>query len=263
MKFTNACKAMSMTLGLSLGLVNCGVESGSDIKVANGTVIPETSYPSVVLLYDQAGSICTGTFITDEIVLTAAHCTMSGKVDSQGNVDLTLGIIEIEDAEENKAKLVAKSTRIVRNPLWDRNGRNVNRYDLGVVYFPEGTARAVSRITDYPARQGDDFTIVGYGLNQTLDMNDGSSAGVKRVGYNSVSSVSGGFIQFYGQTKTTSGDGSNASSGSGDSGGPLFIDGEIAGVTSGGGNSWGQARSLYVDVHSSTSRDFLEQFINY
>ncbi|SMF28436.1 trypsin-like serine protease [Pseudobacteriovorax antillogorgiicola] len=257
-------KVFSLSLGLGLGLSNCGTDTSSDVKVANGIEIPETTFPSVVLLYDQAGSICTGTFITEEIVLTAAHCSMSGDVNTRtGEVDLTLGIIEIEDAAEGKAKLVAQSTKIYRNPLWDSNGRNVNRYDLGVVYFPKGTARAVSDLTAGSARSGDEFTIVGYGLNQTNDLQDGSSAGIKRIGYNTVSSVSGGFIQFTGQTETTNGDGSDASSSSGDSGGPLFIDGELAGVTSGGGNSFGRARSLYIDIHSSTSKDFLGQFVNY
>ena len=263
MNLKKTLKLLTATFGLGLALTNCGTEQGSDIKIANGTVIPETSYPSVVLLYDQAGSICTGTFVTEEIVITAAHCTMSGDVDAKGQVDLTLGIIEVEDMAAGKATLIAKSTKIYRNPEWDRNGRNVNRYDLGLVYFPKGTARAVSKISQSAAQSGDDFTIVGYGLNQTNDLSDGSSSGVKRVGYNKISGVSGGFLQFTGVTKTSSGDGSEASSSSGDSGGPLFVDGELAGVTSGGGNSWGRARSLYVDLHSSTSRDFLSNFLSY
>lgn len=263
MSLLRTVKTLSVALGLGLALSNCGTEATTDIKVANGTVIPETSFPSVVLLYDQKGSICTGTFVTEEIVLTAAHCTMSGDVDAEGNVDLTLGIIEVEDMSAGKAKLVAKSTKIVRNTAWDKAGRAVNRYDLGLVYFPAGTAKALSKISSSPARRGDDFTIVGYGLNQTNDLSDGSSAGTKRAGDNTVSSVSGGFIQFYGATKTSTGDGSNASSSSGDSGGPLFIDGDIAGVTSGGGNSFGRARSMYIDLHSSTSREFLGKYLDY
>lgn len=264
MRLLKTLKYLSLAGLVTAGFTGCGVEGdSSEIKVANGTVIPETSYPSVVLLYDEAGSICTGTFVTEEIVLTAAHCTMNGTVDSEGKVDRTLALIEFEDQENRKAKLVAKSTKIVRNIQWDKAGRNVNRYDLGLVYFPKGTAKEVSTIAGSAARSGDEFTIVGYGLNQTNDLKDGSSAGVKRVGYNKVSNMSGGFIQFFGATKTSTGDGTNASSSSGDSGGPLFIDGEVAGVTSGGGNSFGKARSLYIDLHSSTSREFLDKYLDY
>lgn len=253
---------------LSLGLFACGGEPaldvGSTVKVTNGQEIPLSEYPSVVLLYDsEAGSICTGTFVTETMVITAAHCTMGGKVDANGNVDLTLYIIEIQDAAEKKAEIIGTSTKVVRNTEWDSNGGNVNRYDLGLVFFEPGVAKGVSEIASVPAQSGDDFVIVGYGLN-TSSQSDSSSAGIKRVGENSISSISGGFIQFTGKNDTTTGDGTDVSAGSGDSGGPLFINGDVAGVTSGGGwGGFGRTRSLYIDLHSSTSKAFLYDYIRY
>jgi secreted trypsin-like serine protease len=255
---------------VSLGVIGlaaaCGVAPAdrSEVKVTNGREVGETEYPSVVLLYDKTqGAICTGTFITPTVVLSAAHCTMGGKVDADGNVDLKLAIIKISDAAEKKAELVAESTAIVRNPLWDKNGGNVNKYDLSLITFPEGTAQAVSAIASTPAKAKDKFTIVGYGLNQMKDVSKGDSAGVKREGVNTVSSVSGGFIQFTGKDSTTSGDGTDSSSASGDSGGPLFINGKVAGVTSGGGwGGFGRTRSLYVDLWSTESRAFLAKHLD-
>lgn len=259
----NSLKLFGLASALLLGA--CGqsdnLEVGSEIKITNGIEIPAESYPSVVLLYDpEASSICTGTFVTEEIVLTAAHCSMGGNVDASGNVDLTMYIIEINDPATNDAKIVGQSTKIVRDPLWDRNGKNVNRYDLGLVFFEKGVSKAVSKIASSGAQAGDDFVIVGFGLNG----NDQSTAGIKRYGANTVSSVSGGFIQFTGQNGPTNGDGTNSAAGSGDSGGPLFIDGSVAGVTSGGGfGGFGRTRSLYIDLHSATAKNFLQQYLRY
>ncbi|MFW7379972.1 MAG: trypsin-like serine protease [Oligoflexus sp.] len=264
MKFSQKMRGFTLVMALAGLTAACGGEApkeGSKIKITNGMEIPNGEFPSVVLLYDAAaGSICTGTFVTETIVLTAAHCSMSGRVDSDGNVDMTMSIIEITDAANKEAEVVGTSTKVVRNPQWDRNGKNVNRYDLGLVYFERGVARAVSEIASKPARSGDQFTIVGFGLSS----NDQSTAGIKRMGENRVSSMSGGFIQFTGKSGTTNGDGTDSSAGSGDSGGPLFINGELAGVTSGGGwGGFGRTRSLYVDVHSDTSKEFLKKYLNY
>ncbi len=92
----------------------------------------------------------------------------------------------------------------------------------------------------------------------------GSGAGVKRAGTNSVGSVSGGFINFDGlpeaDGETTPG--TLVASGSGDSGGPLFVSGQLAGVTSGGGlprdgRGGYYATSKYVDVNSVYVKSFL------
>lgn len=235
----------------------------SEVKVTNGREVGEAEYPSVVLLYDSVqGGICTGTFITPTVVLSAAHCTMAGNVDADGNVDSKLAIIKITDPVNKKAEFIAESVSIVRNPLWDKNGRNVNKWDLSLITFPAGTSKAVSDLAAVQAKAKDKFTIVGYGLNQMKDMSNGDSAGVKREGANSVSSVTGGFIQFTGKDSTTTGDGTDVSSASGDSGGPLFINGKVAGVTSGGGwGGFGRTRSLYIDLWSAESQAFLSKHL--
>ena len=267
MKSRKLLNLSAVTLSFAM-MTACGQRSmdrsGSSVKVTNGTEIGNEDFPGVVLLYDaKIGSICTGSFVTETVVLTAAHCTMGGEVDRFGEVDHQLEIIEIDGNDKSSARVVASSTRVVRNPLWDFAGRNVNRYDLGLVFFEPGVAKDVVSLASEPAKVGDDFVIVGYGLN-TSTANDPSSARIKRMGNNTVSQITDGFIQFDGKSKTTNGDGTDVAAGSGDSGGPLLIAGQLAGVTSGGGwGGFGRTRSLYIDLHSETSKEFLEKFINY
>lgn len=254
----------------SLALVSflgaCGTaDQDSASKITNGKVIQTAEYPSVVLLYDsKLGAICTGTFINETTVISAAHCTDSGKVDTIGNVTGTLSILNITNAAAGEAELVATSTSMVRNIKWDKAGKNVNKYDLSLITFPAGTARAISSFASASPKKGAAFTIVGFGLNQSKNLNDGSSAGIKRLGNNVVSSISGGFIQFTGQSTTTSANGTNSSASAGDSGGPLFVDGKLAGITSGGGQAGifsSNTQSLYVDINSTDSQAFLTKFL--
>lgn len=264
-------KAQVLRTGiLSVGLLSsiwaCGRagEESSQVKVTNGREVKEGEFESVVLLFDQkAGSICTGTLIQPNVVLTAAHCSMSGDVDSQGNVSGELAIIKVKNLAKKEVELVATSSRIVRNPLWDANGKNVNKFDLGLVFFDEPLPFEVSTLASKPARAGDAVEIVGYGLNQSGNILDSSSAGVKRFGTNRVQSVSDGFIQFTGANKTSSGNGTNSSASSGDSGGPLFINGQLAGVTSGGGfGGFGKTLSLYINLWSPESQAFLSRYLD-
>jgi secreted trypsin-like serine protease len=242
----------------------CGTaDQDSASKITNGKVIQAADYPSVVLLYDQKlGALCTGTFINETTVISAAHCTDSGRVDAVGNVTGSLLLINVNSSGE--AELVATSTSMVRNIKWDQAGKNVNQYDLSLITFPVGTAKAVSQLASVTPKRGASFTIVGFGLNQSKNLNDGSSAGIKRTGTNVVSSISGGFIQFTGQSTTTTANGTNSSASAGDSGGPLFVDGKLAGITSGGGQAGifsSNTQSLYVDINSSSSKAFLSKFL--
>ncbi len=254
-----------VALGIAASLWGCGqVTEKSDVKVTNGREVKEGEYPSVVLLFDKAaGAICTGTFINPTTVLTAAHCSMSGSINAEGEVNIQLSIINIKDAVKKEAEIVAESTRVVRNPLWDKNGGNVNGYDLSLVTFAPGVAKGVSALASQGARVGDRLEIVGFGLNQATDLKNTNSAGIKRVGTNKVTNVALGFIQFTGADKTSKADGTNSSASSGDSGGPLFINGKVAGVTSGGGwGGFGKTQSLYIDLSSDSSQEFLNTYLS-
>ena len=72
------------------------------------------------------------------------------------------------------------------------------------------------------------------------------------MGFNQIDSVKNGFINTTGEVKDKSGgaDGQNVSSGEGDSGGPMFLNGAIIGVASSGGTEgiFGRGSSSHVDL---------------
>ena len=245
----------------------CGVQSSSSsTKVSNGKDLPESEYPAVVMLYDKVKKgVCTGTFIDAETVITAAHCTMGGKVvnKSTGEVEGSIAIIEMGDKAKKETKVIAESVAVYRNPVWDDEFKKtqVNKYDLAILKFPKGTAKATRGLSPNGAVRGDNITIIGYGLNFVPERNkkpETESIGTKRLGMNTVALIRDGFINFSGQVKTTTGDGTNANAAPGDSGGPMFNEeGELVGITSGGGRLFGRGISLYIDLRSDVSQDFL------
>jgi len=251
---------------LALGLTACG-QSASDsaVKVTNGIAIQENVFPSTVLLLSltaEGEAICTGTFVNDSQVVTAGHCV-------QG-LSQTKPQIYYMTEKNGQMQAIAQAVSFARNSKYSF-ADGVSPYDISVINFPAKSAPAVSALAETTPNVGDKFVIVGYGNNENFMANgtlDGQGAGVKRVGTNFISANDNGMLSFAGLTgmeKTpVQGEkaGELAASGAGDSGGPLFVNGKLAGITSGGGLGQTQdgmdvAISFYVDLNSSISRAFL------
>ncbi len=257
--------------GLTLHLWACGTAPNADqssIKVTNGREIKDTDYPSVVFIASEVPdgvASCTATFVNDSQVVSAAHCV-------EGTSSSSPAIYLVKQTIVNgqpQLTALAKAVKWVRNPSYNFDD-GVNNLDISVITFPENSAPATSTITKAVPKSGDELTIVGYGNNRNyIDGSGeftGSGAGKKRVGTNTVAAVTDGMIQFIGAPEASSDLtlGDYALSGSGDSGGPLFINGRLAGVTSGGGVSRTQDGqkvfvSQYVDLTSAESQSVLKR----
>jgi secreted trypsin-like serine protease len=257
--------------GLAFHMIACG-SAGTEtsaVKVTNGIEIAEADFPSVVFIAAQTPeglANCTATFVNDSQAVSAAHCV-------EGTSERSPAIYLVEQKMVNgrpQMRALAKAQRWYRDASYDIND-GVGPLDLSVITFPANSAPAISEIAVVDPQVDDELTIVGYGNNRnfvdSLGQLSGSGAGKKRKGVNVVGNVSDdGMIQFIGLPSAVSDveAGRYALSGSGDSGGPLFIKGRLAGVTSGGGV--GQTEdgqdiyiSQYVNLRSASSQALLKK----
>lgn len=272
---TKNAKSLSLAAAI-LFAGACGQQSSIDssLDVNNGEDITESNHPSVVLLIMSTGGgqgICTGTFVNDSQVVTAGHCVHG--LDPKYPAMAAVAVSEGSDGNP-EYKVRARALNLVQHPKYSMTLDNgVNGFDLAVVNFPANSAPAVSTIASQEPELEADLTIVGYGNNRTyIDAAgrlNGDGAGTKRMGTNSVAAKEEGFLTFYGLPKAESPyqKGEWVTAGSGDSGGPMFVDGELVGVTSGGGLAETDEGKLvgvsnYVNLNSPSSRKFLQANLN-
>ena len=261
-------KILSLTLGL-LSVAACGspIPATSNLDVTNG--MTTSAYPSVVALYlrlPEGDGTCTGTFITDSQVVSAAHCVYD-IVHSGGDAkDLAF-----EQHLPNGMVRLVPAVHLAYNPNYVDDPKQLSNHDTSVITFPRGSAPATTPL--YPAEPqiGQVFTIVGFGQNDYGSGNEQGGGGIKRFGTNEVQAIRDHMIQFFGvPTATYPGlhQGNDVASGSGDSGGPLLINGALAATTVGGGvlqvkNARGQTvavkASNYVELSEEANRAFLRQ----
>lgn len=189
----------------------------------------------------QMYAICTGTLVTENVILTAAHCM---------DADISKAVVVFGDDfsaafDKNATKKPSIETRQVVNwsinPLWARaKNEQFNEGDTAVVKFdgslPEGYAPAQILPDASALRNGADVVVAGYGADRKIsgDANtSGDSAGVgtlRKVTVQIVNAkISQTEMEIGARQKTVC---------HGDSGGPSFIElnGEyyLWGVTSRG-----------------------------
>lgn len=249
----------------------CGSQissENSELSVTNGREIGEDEFASTVLLVSQTrygSSICTATFVNDRQAITASHCVVELSPASPEMYYVRSDIVGGSPRFTALAKAISYKAQ-ARYSFNINNG--VNKYDLAIVNFPAGTAPAAARIASQTPSVGSELVIVGYGNNENFIAANGSQggtgSGVKRVGTNEIALVEDGMLVFAGNPSSDDGapQGEYVSSGSGDSGGPMFVNGELVGVTSGGGLAQLEDGSLisisrYVDLNSPESKAFL------
>jgi len=205
-------------------------------NVINGTVDRDGIYPSVVKVLGEG--TCTGSVVAPDTVLTAAHCVCRKYTDFGGT--------EREDAASCRpdAKVVFKRSEspasmsivvtgsVVVHPDYvlefDSNGYVASSVsDIAVVVLdtcaPDWSPTLP--VIDGFVSVGDAVTLVGYGLDEC----DGTTAGTRRFGDSELASYSEEFLRVVADAEQ-----GDPITWRGDSGGPLLVDGRVAGVLSKG-----------------------------
>jgi hypothetical protein len=205
-------KTVLLSFALSFSACGSHQESGSDVKVTNGRELKANEKAKleavVPLSLERGHGLCTGTFISQEVVLTAQHCVDGSTLPKVGDIE---------------AVYIVKP---------DVSYIDIPQMDVALLVFPKGTAaklgiKKLLKISASPVREGEEVTLVGYGRN---NMHRGTGTGPKRIGTNRVDATVEDMIVFASKSYGP-GNGEDAGAGSGDSGGPLLNSkGEVVGV---------------------------------
>ncbi|MCX6128103.1 MAG: S1 family peptidase, partial [Proteobacteria bacterium] len=234
--------------------------SDSSLKVIAGNE-DNQSLPSTVKLEfpsqdNQVIENCTGAFVRDDLILTAAHCG----VRFQGQVRITTIF--------NNSKIISSSDKPIIHPKYDAqiatetDMTKMTPYDLAFIKVPAGSAptSAIAKLASSPAKKGDQVTILGYGFS---DRAKTSKLGSRRIGSTTIGDIRDNGMLVTAGAWTGDGDQSLGSSiMQGDSGGALYNaqSKEIVGVVSANSNtsvnSFGI--SYFTNIATEDSRSFIQ-----
>ncbi|HWJ99437.1 MAG TPA: trypsin-like serine protease [Xanthobacteraceae bacterium] len=167
-----------------------------------------------VMIVSTRGSICTGTVIARDLVLTAAHCVAPK---SNYAVSVTGG-----------APRVIQVARIVLHPKFDPRQfeTRVPSPDMAIIKLAEplpANYRAATLMRDpVLPKRGTLFTLAGFGFAK--DGDERSLGTLRSIALPSVGTTGGIMV------RVSNGNGGTQGACTGDSGGPAYLNGELAGV---------------------------------
>ncbi len=224
---------LAVTLFL-VALTSCGKdEQSSGVKIDSGRFITLNSENKVSGVVSIGG--CTATTVSDNTVITAGHCVSEGR--------------QVCVAASASSPRVC-SSNVYTPPEWKRRAWES---DIAVAIFPNGTFKNFFEVAAEAVKREQPVVMVGYS-KYSISAQD-ANKGSKRWGRNIVSSFQAGdvIITTYG----TSAD--KVAVNPGDSGGPMFHECKLVGVTSrtSGYGTFSGKTSMHTNVQYSRNMDFL------
>lgn len=228
----------------------------SEPKVIGGREDLEYQLLPKTVGIDVNGGLCTGVFISDRLLLTAAHCV--------GNQPF-----KVVSKLEPFASKPPVSTKIIMHPEYPKDALGYGKYytDVAVGIYPPGTApeNMIAKLATVPPKAGDPVRFVGYG-QYVYKGENGGGAGVRRYGENKVAWVDGSNksifkIEGIPVAKGAPGEELDAATAPGDSGGPLYNEAEevIGTVSNGVINKNGRKETFFANVTAPETRGFIDQ----
>lgn len=265
-------------------------------NVVNGA--ETTAYPSVALLAELdpenvIGGTCSGTWIGSNTMLTAAHCITDGAeteiVYLEGSSRTTGKTLQeaqqIADGGVKPKKVVINAQELMHGNLKDGQIQmNLAYKDMAILIFDDDVAPATTKILDREPKDQEKATLIGFGVTESdVTTAKAGEKSIKRVGKNHVvvreelKTAFPDLLVLFGPGNTTdsSGKATNSLSGAGDSGGPIMIDGAVAGVVSNGTGDEGSDHQIadlatefngskgdHITVYASLNSDFAKDLLN-
>ena len=217
--------------------------SGQQSGIVNGTEVKDgdpvlKSTVGIYMKTSKGSGRCTGTLLSDKVVLTAAHC-----VPEDVEQMLIVFTRNFDDLDETTARAALTA---VRNPLWGKKDAS-GRGDIALVLFeggvPSGFGGAEMIPESVELKPGQDVIVTGYGVSEPAT--HGGVGVLRRTTLKLVTSAS--------PTEVVT-DSHDRSVCFGDSGGPSYIEADghlyLWGVASAVSKSTCNEWSIHTDITS-------------
>lgn len=196
-----------------------GAGDQGSLKIYGGNQTKEFPEVHIFGVDGAKGHICSGVALSDTTAIMAGHCVKDPTLND--------GVIALEKGARSEVIytwLALKNLELMTDTTAAR--------DLAVVVFPSGTfSPPFGELTLQRQEVGTEVKIVGYGASgfdgRSVDVR--KSAGLKRAGSNKISEIREGLYVLQADLNNTQA-ANNAAAAAGDSGGPLYVKGRIAGL---------------------------------